>query len=256
MKRKKALFLICGLVVLGAVSSVTLASGSTTQSNAARRASTHVLDYKQAPGQKVLGYKHAPAQAAAARAAQAQSYMRRLARGKVDHALVRKFRLLRQARTASASSESTVADAISGLVAIGATQGADPSQAGHTTVGFARDDVWLVPGSTGACLVDVEGSQGAGSGCSSTSAVDAGKLWTLDTIPYGVGGAMTQVLLGAAPDGNASVTVSWTGAGTTVVPVIDNFYSVPIGSHTGWKSVTLKNSAGAVVAVPGMPSLP
>jgi len=161
MKRKTALFLMGGLVVLGTAFSVALASGSTTQSNAARRASTHVL-----------GYKHSPRQAAAARATQAQSYLRRLARGKVDHALAKKFRLLRQARAASASSQSIVADALSGLVAIKATHGADPSQAGHTTVGFAKDDVWLVPGSTGACLVDVEGSQGAGSGCNSTSAVD------------------------------------------------------------------------------------
>jgi len=116
--------------------------------------------------------------------------------------------------------------------------------------------VWLVPGSTGACLVDLEGPQGAGSGCNSASAVDAGDLWTLDTIPYRAGGARTKVLLGGVPDGNSSVTVSWAGGGSTVVPVTDNVYSVPIGSHPGWKSVTLKNSAGTVVAISGMPSLP
>ena len=64
------------------------------------------------------------------------------------------------------------------------------------------------------------------------------------------------MLLGAVPDGNASVTVSWADGGTTVAPVTDNIYSVPIGSHTGWRSVTLKNSIGTVVAVSGMRSLP
>lgn len=205
---------------------------------------------------KVLGYKHTPAQLAAARTASARAYMRQAARIPVDAALVKKFHLLRQARTASASGESTVAAAISSLVELGATFGANPSLAGETAVGPAKDDVWLVPGSSGACLVDVEGPQGAGSDCNSTSAVDAGDLWTLDTIPYRPGGGRIQVLLGAVPDGNASVIVSWADGGTTVAPVTDDVYSVPIGSHTGWKSVTLKNSTGTVVAVSGMRSLP
>lgn len=222
--------------------------GSATRSAASRRTSP-----------TVLGYKHTPQQLAAARAAEARSYMRHVAKEIVDPGLVREFRLLRQARArpASASSESTIVAAIAGLVPLGATYGADPSQAGETTVGPAKDDVWVVPGSTGACLVDVDGPQDAvGSGCNTASEVDAGDLWTLDTIPYRAGGKMTQVLLGAVPDGNASVIVSWADGTTTVVPVTDNVYSVPIGSHKGWKSVTLKNRAGAVVSVSGMPKLP
>lgn len=271
MKKKKVLLLIGGLAVLGILASVAMASGG-KRSGAPSRARTEMLGYKYAPSRaaarvgsgtarrariKVLGYKHTPGQAAAARAAQSRSYMRQVARIRVDRALVKRFHLLRQAHTASASSETTIAAAISGLIPLGATFGANPSQAGETTVGSAKDDVWVVPGSTGACLVDVDGPQGAAAGgCNSASEVDAGDLWTLDTIPYGAGGAMTQVLLGAVPDDNASVTVSWAGGGTTVVPVIDNVYSVPIGSHTGWKSVTLKNSAGAVVTASGMPRLP
>ena len=277
MKRKKVLLLFSGLAVLGILASVAMASGGGTRPRAPSQTSTKIVGYKYAPGHaaarahsgvsrlasiKVLGYKHTPGQAAAARAAQARSYIRQAARIRVDAALVKNFHLLRQARkntvarTASTSSESTVAAAISGLVELGATFGANPSLAGETTVGPAKDDVWLVPGSSGACLVDVEGPQGAGSGCNSTSAVDAGDLWTIDTIPYGLGGERIQVLLGAVPDGNASVTVSWADGGTTVVPVTDNIYGAPIGSHRGWESVTLKNSAGAVVAARGMPTLP
>lgn len=104
--------------------------------------------------------------------------------------------------------------------------------------------------------MNLEGPQAAGSGCDDASAVEAGKLWTLDTVPYATSGTRTKVLLGSAPDGNASVTIAWSDGGTTVAPVTDNIYSVPIGSHTGWKSVTMKNSAGTAVTVPGIPHLP
>ncbi|MGH2858329.1 MAG: Tn3 family transposase [Solirubrobacteraceae bacterium] len=227
-KSKRVLLLIGGLVVLGIVASVAMASGG-TRSGAPLRANTKVLGYKHTPEPsaarvrpgparrariKVLGYKHTPEQAAAARASQARSCMRQAARIRVDAALVERFHLLRDARTASASTETTIAAAISGLGPLGSTFGANPSEAGETTIGPAKDDVWVVPGSAGACLVDVDGPHGtAAGGCNSTSEVDAGDMWTLDTVPYGAGGAMTKVLLGAVPDGNASVTVSWAGGG-------------------------------------------
>lgn len=191
-------------------------------------------------------------------AALGRSYLRQVPGVKVDPELVKAFGVLRHGRlhTADGLSESAVAGAIAGLADLSSAYGANPARAGETVVGPRKDDVWLVPGSTGACLVDREGPQAAGSGCNSARAVEAGKLWTLDTIPYATGGARTKVLLGSAPDGNASVTVSWSDADTTVAPVTDNIYSVPIGAHTGWKSVTLKNRAGAVVTVPGIPHLP
>jgi hypothetical protein len=244
MKRKGVFVAIGGLAVLAVGTSVAIASAGTTRS-ASRLAST-----------MVLGYKHTARQAAADRAAAARSYMRQARNSKVDRALVKDFGVLRVARRASASTEATVAAAISNLAALGASRGADPSQAGETSVGPNDDGVWLVPGTSGACLVDVEGSQGAGSNCASASAVESGDLWTLDTIPYGAGGIMTKVLLGAVPDGNASVTVAWADGGTSVVPVRDNIYCVPIGSHTGWKSVTLTNSAGTAVNASGMANLP
>lgn len=251
MRRRTTLFLISGVAVAGTLLMVAIASGSGTRHELSRR-----------PSLKALAHSDAHARTAAVtRASQARSSRRRPAPQRVDRSLIRHFGLLRraQARAAGAAdpaSESIVTDSLSGLVEMKATHGADPSQAGETTVGAAHDDVWLVPGSSGACLVDVEGPQGAGSGCNTASAVEAGDLWTLDSIPYGPGGAMTRVLLGAVPDGNASITVAWSDGATTVVPVTDNIYSVPIGSHTGWKSVTLKNSAGATVTASGMPSLP
>lgn len=237
MRPKRIISVIGGLAIIGVLLSVAIASGSTTRSTArVQHANT-----------TTLGYKRASVPAAA---------RRHSARVRANRVLIKNFRVLREARVSSTSSQAVVADALSGLVALRATRGANPAQAGETTVGVAQDPVWLVPGSTGACLVDVEGPQGAGSGCNNTNAVDDGQLWTLDTIPYGTGGAMTKVLLGVAPDGNTSVTVSWAGGGTTVVPVINNFYSVPIGTHSGWRSVTLRNSQGTIIAASGMPSLP
>lgn len=160
------------------------------------------------------------------------------------------------AATLSAPDISLVSKAITPLRNIGRSYGADPSLARATTIGPGRARIWLVPGSSGACLVNVEARQAIGSTCNDATAVKAGKLWTLDTMPYGAGGAATQVLLGAAPNGDTSATVSWTGGGTTVVPVINNLYSVPIGAHAGWTSVTLTSRSGSRQTVAGIPHLP
>jgi hypothetical protein len=156
----------------------------------------------------------------------------------------------------AASDVTLVSKAIMSLRNTGRSYGADPSRASATTIGPGRAKVWLVPGSSGTCLVNVETRQTTGSTCNDTAAVKAGKLWTLDTMPYGAGGSATRVLLGAAPDGDTSATVSWTGGGTTVVPITSNLYSVPIGAHTGWTSVTLTNRSGSTQTVAGIPHLP
>lgn len=254
--RRKALLLVGSLpvIAIAVLASVAVASGSANHPIRSRAGSAR-------PGMgKVLGYKHTPGQVAMT-ASSARSRARH-ATAKVNRTLIANFALLRRAqsrsraRTADASSQTTVAAAIAPLTALHKSYAADPSQAGETTIGPGNDAVWLVPGSTGACLVDVEGPQGAGSTCNATNAVDVGQLWTIDTIPYGHDGAMTKVLIGTAPDGNSSVTVAWAGGGSTVVPVTDNIYSVPIGSHAGWTSVTLKNSSGDTATVPGMSKLP
>lgn len=78
----------------------------------------------------------------------------------------------------------------------------------------------------------------------------------LATLPYGADGTMTQVLFGAAPDGNSSVRINWTDGGSTTVPVTDNIFSVPIRSHTGWTSITVKDSSDKTADLPGIPRLP
>jgi hypothetical protein len=106
------------------------------------------------------------------------------------------------------------------------------------------------------CLVNMERSQNTGAACNDSADVMQGKLWTLDTMPYGPGGLSEQVLLGAAPDGDSLVTVNWSDGSSTVVPVINNIYSVAIGTHTGWTSVAMNNAAGSAVNVPGLAKLP
>ncbi|HEY3734969.1 MAG TPA: hypothetical protein VGL63_13750 [Streptosporangiaceae bacterium] len=157
---------------------------------------------------------------------------------------------------AAASDAAIVPEAIAPLSKTGKAYGADPSRARASTVGPGRARAWLVPGSRGACLVNMEMRQAAGSTCNAAAAVEAGELWTLDTVPYGAGGAATQVLIGAAPDGDTSAAVSWTDGGTTVVPVTGRIYSVPIGAHSGWTSVTLTNRSGRTQTVTGLRHLP
>lgn len=241
MTRMKSVLIIGCLAILAIATSVAMASGANSGS----------------PLPKALGHRHAPGEALSRTGATKSLPVRHT----INRSLVKHFAVLRRATrpsawTAGASSENIVATAVGYLSALNKSYGADASQAAETTIGPGHVDVWMVPGGTGACLVDLEGPQGAGSTCNGAAAVDAGELWTLDTIPYGASGAMTRVLLGLAPDGNSSVTVSWAGGGSTVVPVSNNVYSVPIGSHAGWTSVSLKNGAGDLQAVPGMPSLP
>lgn len=204
---------------------------------------------------EVRGFKHAPGQAQRELASitARQSHATAL-----DRRLVRTFSILRsrheRARTASPSS--AVEAALAPFVEAGRTWGADPTQAKQALVGPGNARVWLVPGSAGACLADVEGPGAEGAVCNNTAAVDSGLLWILDTIPYGAGGAMTRVLVGTAPDQNSAITISWSDGGTTVVPVQDSIYVVPIGSHAGWTSVALKNASGHTVAVSGMSRAP
>jgi hypothetical protein len=251
MARNKVMLLGGSLTALAVTASVAVASGATSSTPTRHAVPPHL-------GMKPLGHMHAPGQAAG-NASASRAHARS---GKIDRALVDKFALLRHARSsaqvadASGHGENTISAAIAPLSYLHKSYGADPSRAGETTIGAGQDNVWLVPGSVGACLVDLVGPQGAGSTCNSASAVEAGDLWTLDTIPYGAGGARTKVLIGTAPDGNPSVTIRWAGGGSTVVPVTDNIYSAPIGSHTGWSTVTLTNSSGDTTTVAGMSHLP
>lgn len=166
---------------------------------------------------------------------------------------------LKAAATAAAPggpAAATVPEAMAPLRRMGKAYGADPARARLTVIGPGRARIWLVPGTGGACLVNVEMRQGAGSACNTAAAVSAGELWTLDTVPYGAGGAATQVLIGAAPAGTISATVSWTGGGTTVVPVTSHIYSLPIGAHSGWLAVTLTTRSGRTQTVAGLRHLP
>jgi hypothetical protein len=160
-----------------------------------------------------------------------------------------------RARAASAADINAVSAGLAPLAALGRTYGADASQATGTTVGPAGVKVWIVPGTTGACLVDVEGPQGAGSDCLRSAAVLAGHLWTVDAVHY-AGSAPQETLIGVAPDGYSSATVNWSDGTTSTLPVTANIYSTPIGAHAGWKSVTLTGATAAALDVTGMAKLP
>jgi hypothetical protein len=203
-----------------------------------------------------------------------QSFLAAPAIEPVDATLLAGFALLRDASTQAASQPADSSDQAAletavalddsppppGIIPFHNVHGLDLLRAGETTVGPGHAPVWLVPGSNGACLVNLEDrAEGeiAGSVCNTTGSVDAGYLWTNDWVPsYSPDKSGARVLIGVAPDGNSSVTINWTGGGSTVLPVTDNVYSVPLGGHSGWTSVTLRDSSGQTVTVPGMPQLP
>jgi hypothetical protein len=235
MSRQKMAAVLGTLAIVGAGSaSAAIANGS------GEAAHGKVL------GQRHTHVTHAPAVLAGHRG-----------RVRVSRELTAHFRSLRAAtaRTAGAADLSTISAALAPLSALGKTYGADPAQAVGTTVGPAGVKVWLVPGSDGACLVDVEGPQGAGNGCSSSAAVTAGDMWTVDAVHY-AGSAPQETLIGVAPDGYSSATVNWSDGTTSTLPVTANIYSTPIGAHAGWKSVTLTGATAAALDVTGMAKLP
>lgn len=113
--------------------------------------------------------------------------------------------------------------------------GLNVAQARYVTADGNR--FWLVPGSTGACLVGplprfltiCNGLTGPGS-------PDGGGF------AGGSAGANWQMLEGIVPDGNPTVSVVLANGETKRVPVVDNVYSVT--AHGGLTALIVRNSAG------------
>jgi len=172
----------------------------------------------------------------------------------VSSVLLKHFKVLRRARVADLTTASVPA-----IVAEGFTSGPhsstfrpDPADAQEVSVS-ATASAWIVPAATGLCEYDpapvswvegADGGPGGFAGCSSVSAVDSGNDVNNEFGPDG-----QQRVVGLAPDGNSTVTMTATDGLSETVPVIDNVY-VAYGTSTApWVSVTLDDAAGARVTV-------
>jgi hypothetical protein len=111
-------------------------------------------------------------------------------------------------------------------------------------------NLWVVPGSTGVCFADTTLSYALPSGsCSPNEQVLAGKFVSVLKSP--VGHPDGEVIMGLAPNGNATVKLTLADGTSNTVPVTENAYVAETSQQI--RTVTLRNSAGTLttVTVPG-----
>lgn len=138
----------------------------------------------------------------------------------------------------------------SGAAALPADVAAGLAQNGYVTVnpsaavlGGSSNDIWLVPGSTGACIL-TPGRNGATT-CNVTAKVlDGGLLGGSGPASSTPGAQMLPTsITGVAPDGNPTVSITLANGTVEQAPVVNNIYTVDAGS-IGIKSVQLTTSGG------------
>lgn len=126
--------------------------------------------------------------------------------------------------------------------------GVDPSQAAYAGGEYPT---WVVPGSSEVCLVvGATGTRGVPSSvCGPISRAESGLVVLTET------DSGQPLVLGLAPDGNRSVSVTDKDDATESVPVTDNVFEIVRGHPV---SVSLKDTAGnrssrsvAISAPPG-----
>jgi hypothetical protein len=101
-------------------------------------------------------------------------------------------------------------------------------------------NLWLVPGSTGTCLVWRYGADDGGSGdCVPNSMAAAGDLSPLMGLTNG-----DTIVMGLAPDTNTTVRLVRADGSSQSVPVSNNVYVV--ATARAFTSVTLRDSGGAI----------
>lgn len=171
----------------------------------------------------------------------------------IDARLLRKFRLFDKvsARTAGAAG-SEVAPALPPSVVKGFSDpelagrqyGADVAAATYvhpaSSFGF-----WVVPGSSGACLVWESGGvlPGAHAGCAPASGVTSHGILRVDY------SGSAPVVFGLEPDGVTSVTVTNTDGAKTSTPVHNNVFAVNEASGSSPAVVTSSTTNGSSATV-------
>jgi hypothetical protein len=118
--------------------------------------------------------------------------------------------------------------------------GAQPVAASTGTSGSAAT-IWVVPGSSGVCIVAQETAGEAVGTCQSATVAVASGVDGLLQNPDG-----SETLFGLVPNGNAAVTVA-TGSGQRTPSVSQNVFAATVPSTIS--AVTLRNGAGDLVRV-------
>jgi hypothetical protein len=158
-----------------------------------------------------------------------------------DSALAASFAVLRQPGPSPVPLPAGIAGAYSGPAQPPNPYGIDPNLARYA----AAANTWILPGSSGACLIalGVAGYGVSSGACNSTQAALSGEL----VVRTGSTSRVSNTLVGLAPDGNATVTITDADGSTRQVPVSDNVYKV-IGGNPS--AITEHDSSGAVTTLP------
>jgi hypothetical protein len=184
----------------------------------------------------------------------------KLVRHKVSPALVRHFAIFRRhfrrhlgVRAATVTTEpAAIAVMLSNM-----SDPNDPAQQNLRLSTASAEKVsptssfsaWVIPGTSGACVMTTEPVENGGPNASSAVASCAQSTMVL---AHGIDGLVqepdgSQTLFALVPDGNRTVSVV-TGDGTVeTVPVVNDV--VTSTSMTGFTSIGFRNSAGAAVEV-------
>jgi hypothetical protein len=148
----------------------------------------------------------------------------------IDASLMRRFGLFRKVRARTAGAAAS--EAVPALPAAVVKGFADPELAEHqygadvsaTAYEHPKGDFgfWVVPGSSGACLVWNSGGvlPGAHAGCAPSGGVSAHGMLRID-YSYGA-----PVIFGLEPDGVTSVTVTNTDGGKISAAVANNVFAL------------------------------
>jgi hypothetical protein len=121
----------------------------------------------------------------------------------------------------------------------------------------ASANTWVLPGSSGVCLIamDIVGP-GVGSGgmCDATQTALSGDIFNdwhgvcaNDHSTGRVDCVREMTVVGFAPDGNTTVTVTDADGSTRQIPVSSNVYKVTGGDPS---SITLRDATGTLTTVP------
>jgi len=170
----------------------------------------------------------------------------------IDPALWASFALFRQPGPSPVPLPEGIAGAYTGPAQPPNPYSVNPNFAQYV----ASANTWVLPGASGVCsiVIGIVGPPPIGSGsCAPTSLALAGDYfddwhgrWD-SAHPRPVTFIHEFTLIGLAPDGNTTVTVTEADGSTRQVPVADNIYEVVGGDPT---SITLRDASGAPTTVP------
>jgi len=154
------------------------------------------------------------------------------------------FAVLREHRQSKDAGTSLDQPVPSGLRQLAFSFGLDIADA--MTVQTANGPIEIVPGTTDMCLIN-----SGDWGCVRSTTAESGGLWHIGPMDGLDDASPTETLFGVAPDGNSSITVKWLDGTSSTVPTFDNTYEIPLGTKTGFASISMLNAAGSPVLVQG-----